>query len=342
MKTSDFDYHLPPELIAQTPVEPRDRSRLMVLNRKDRTIEHHTFPEITSYLNNGDTLVFNDSRVIPARLFGNKVDSDTKVELLLLRRWDKCIWETLARPGKRLKKGSRVILQKQSGESDKQTTAEVMEQREGGLRIVRFEDESILEELGEIPLPPYIHTIPSDPERYQTVYSRIKGSVAAPTAGLHFTPDLLHQLQHNGVHFAFCTLHIGLDTFQPLRLEDPAKHSIHTEHGELSKEAAAIINRSKKEGNKVIVAGTSTVRIVEAATKSGAVHPHKGDIDLFILPGHKFLTTDAMITNFHLPKSTLIMMVSAFADREFILHAYQQAIEHGYRFYSFGDAMLVL
>jgi S-adenosylmethionine:tRNA ribosyltransferase-isomerase len=343
MKTSDFDYQLPQELIAQTPLEPRDHSRLMVLDRKDRLIEHHTFTEITSYLDSGDTLVFNNSRVIPARLFGYKVDSGTKVELLLLRRWDKCLWETLARPGKRLKKGTTILLQKQSHESDdKKIMAEIIEQQEGGIRIVRFENESLLEELGEIPLPPYIHTPLSDSERYQTVYSKIKGSVAAPTAGLHFTPGLLGQLEQKGIHFAFVTLHIGLDTFQPVRLDDAEEHSIHTEYGELTEEAAILINQSRNEGKKVIVVGTSTARIVEAASESGRVKLFKGEIDLFILPGYRFRTTDAIITNFHLPKSTLIMMVSAFAGREFVLQAYEQAIAESYRFYSFGDAMMIL
>jgi S-adenosylmethionine:tRNA ribosyltransferase-isomerase len=342
MKTSNFDYQLPQELIAQTPLEPRDHSRLMVLNRKNHSIEHHTFSEITSYLDSGDTLVFNNSRVIPARLFGHKVDSGTKVELLLLRRWDTCLWETLARPGKRLKKGTTILLRKQPYEQDKQVMAEVIEQQEGGIRVVRFENESLLEELGEIPLPPYIHTPLSDSERYQTVYSKIKGSVAAPTAGLHFTPGLLSQLEQKGVRFAFVTLHIGLDTFQPVRIEDAEEHAIHTEYGELTEESAAVINQSRNNGKKVIVVGTSTVRIVEAASRTGKVKPFKGDVDLFILPGYRFRMTDAMITNFHLPRSTLIMMVSAFAGREFILEAYEQAIAESYRFYSFGDAMLIV
>jgi S-adenosylmethionine:tRNA ribosyltransferase-isomerase len=280
--------------------------------------------------------------VIPARLFGNKLNNETKVELLLLRRWDECLWETLARPGKKLKKGATILLHKDPYNVEKQVLAEIIEQREGGVRIVRFENESLLDELGEIPLPPYIHSPLSDSERYQTVYSKIKGSVAAPTAGLHFTPELLSQLEQKGIHFAFVTLHIGLDTFQPVRIDNPEEHVIHTEYGELAEDTATLINTTKNNGNKVVVVGTSTVRIIEAASVSGKVEPFKGNVNLFILPGYTFRTTDAMITNFHLPQSTLIMMVSAFTGREFILQAYEQAINNGYRFYSFGDAMLIL
>jgi S-adenosylmethionine:tRNA ribosyltransferase-isomerase len=341
MKVSDFDYHLPPELIAQTPLEPRDRSRLMVLNRADGSISHHHFFEIADYLQQGDTLVFNDSRVIPARLSGIKTDSSTRVELLLLRRLDNCIWETLARPGKKVTVGTEIKLTNKLSETAKEVLAEVIERGENGIRVVRFSDETMLEELGQVPLPPYIHTPLSQPERYQTVYARIKGSVAAPTAGLHFTPGLLKKLQQKGIQFAFVTLHIGLDTFQPVRVEDPKQHPIHTEYGEVSPETAALLNQARKAGKRIIAVGTSTVRLIEATAQSGTVQPLADQVNLFILPGYQFRITDAMITNFHLPKSTLLMLVSAFAGRDFIFKAYEQAMNLGYRFYSFGDAMLI-
>jgi S-adenosylmethionine:tRNA ribosyltransferase-isomerase len=342
METSDFDYNLPQELIAQTPLEQRDRSRLMVLHRNEGKIDHRLFTDISSFLEKGDTLVFNDSRVIPARLYGFRTDDGAGIELLLLRRWENCLWETLARPGKKLKKGTKIVLKRNSHEGETHLGAEVTAQKEGGIRLVRFESEDSLEELGEMPLPPYIHTPLPDWERYQTIYSRIKGSVAAPTAGLHFTPRLLGKLEEKGVNFVFVTLHIGLDTFQPVRSENPSDHVIHTERGELSEKAASMINEAKEDGKKVIGVGTSTIRIVEAASYSGKVAAFHGDVDLFILPGYKFHTIDAMLTNFHLPRSTLIMMVSAFAGEKLIRQAYEQAIQERYRFYSFGDAMLIL
>lgn len=341
MKVSDFDYHLPPELIAQIPVEPRDRSRLMVLNRNDGSIAHHHFSEIADYLQPGDTLVFNDSRVIPARLSGLKINSNTKVELLLLRRLDNCIWETLVKPGKKVTEGTEIKLTAPSFKTGKEVLARVMERGENGIRIVRFSDESMLEQLGQVPLPPYIRQPLSEPERYQTVYARIKGSVAAPTAGLHFTLGLLNELQQKEIQFAFVTLHIGLDTFQPVRVEDPRQHPIHTEYGEVSPETATMLNKSRKDGKRIIAVGTSTVRLIEAASQSGTVQPFHEQVKLFILPSYQFRITDVMITNFHLPKSTLLMMVSAFAGRDFIFKAYEQAMSLGYRFYSFGDAMLI-
>jgi S-adenosylmethionine:tRNA ribosyltransferase-isomerase len=313
----------------------------MVLNRNDGSIAHHHFSEIADYLQPGDTLVFNDSRVIPARLSGLKINNNTKVELLLLRRLDNCIWETLVKPGKKVTEGTEIKLTAPSFKTDKEVLARVMERGENGIRIVRFSDESMLEQLGQVPLPPYIRKPLFEPERYQTVYARIKGSVAAPTAGLHFTPGLLNELQQKEIQFAFVTLHIGLDTFQPVRVEDPRQHPIHTEYGEVSPETATLLNKSRKDGKRIIAVGTSTVRLIEAASRSGTVQPFHEQVSLFILPGYQFRLTDVMITNFHLPKSTLLMLVSAFAGRDFIFKAYEQAMSLGYRFYSFGDAMLI-
>ena len=342
MKTDDFDYQLPPEFIAQSPVEPRDHSRLMVLDRNRNTLTHHKFFEIAKFLQSGDTLVFNDSRVIPARLFGRKSNSTSKIELLLLRRIQEGVWETLVKPGKKVITGTVIELPDPSGEITTMVKAEVLEQRENGIRIVRFTDEEIIERLGHVPLPPYIRTPLTESERYQTIYSRIKGSVAAPTAGLHFTRTLLSRLQDKGIQFAFVTLHIGLDTFRPVREDTPSDHPIHTEYGEISLETAELLNKSKESGNRIIAVGTSTTRLIEAAAESGTVKPFNNNVDLFILPGYRFRMTDAMITNFHLPRSTLIMLISAFAGRDNILRAYNTAREEGYRFYSFGDAMLIL
>ena len=342
MKTSDFDYQLPPEFIAQRPVEPRDRSRLMVLNRGDQSIHHHRFFEIEDFLRSGDTLVFNDSRVIPARLFGSKNGTKMKVELLLLRRLQDNVWETLVKPGKKVPAGTVIDIPGPPDRPDEAIQAKVLEQREHGIRTVRFTDERILEQLGKVPLPPYIHTPLTETERYQTVYSKIKGSVAAPTAGLHFTRKLLSQLQSKGIQFAFVTLHIGLDTFRPVREDMPSAHPIHTEHGNISSEVAELLNQSRDKGNRIIAVGTSTIRLIEAASQSGTVSPFSGNIDLFILPGYRFRIIDAMITNFHLPRSTLIMLVSAFSGKDFIMRAYDTAQKEGYRFYSFGDAMLIM
>ena len=340
MKTSDFDYHLPPEFIAQTPVEPRDQSRLMVLYRSDSSLEHHYFYEIINYFHSGDTMVLNNSRVIPARILGQRYDSDTNVEILLLRRLDNNVWETLARPGRKLASGTKVRIANKA--IDTEINAEVLEHGEDGIRLVRFSDERLLQKFGRAPLPPYIHTPLADAERYQTVYAEINGSVAAPTAGFHFTPKLLNDVKKQGVHIAFVTLHIGIDTFQPVRVDNPGQHKIHKEYGNVTSEVANLLNRTRKEGKKIVAVGTSTVRLLEAAALSGIVQSFTGWVDLFILPGHQFHVTDAMVTNFHLPRSTLLMLVSAFAGRDFILEAYSQAKDHGYRFYSFGDAMLIL
>ncbi|MFC1931379.1 tRNA preQ1(34) S-adenosylmethionine ribosyltransferase-isomerase QueA [Chloroflexota bacterium] len=343
MKTSDFDYHLPPELIAQTPVEPRDNSRLMVLNRRDGSIVHRRFFEVVDYLEAGDVLVFNDSRVIPARLKGRRVDTGGVVEILLLRRLEANVWEVLLKRSKRLHIGTRVALVNETQNKPSSVLAEIIEESQGGLKVVRFSDETLLPELGEIPLPPYIRVPLSHPERYQTVYSRVAGSVAATTAGLHFTPELLKRLEQKNIQCLFVTLHIGLDTFSPVREEDPLKHPIHSEYGVLSQTVADQLSQAKREGRRVIGVGTTTVRILEQVAQLGNSPQSFGDwVNLFILPGHRFQMVDALITNFHLPRSTLLMLVSAFAGRELINQAYQEAIASRYRFYSFGDAMLII
>jgi S-adenosylmethionine:tRNA ribosyltransferase-isomerase len=337
MNTSDFDYPLPPELIAQTPAEPRDQSRLLVLRRSDGSLEHHRFSDIVDFIRASDVLVLNDTRVIPARLQGQK-GSGGRVEILLLRRLEPGLWEALVRPSQRIAVGERVEVGT--------AYVDVLERKEEGVRIVRFADEALVESLGQVPLPPYIHHYRGDRERYQTVYSREKGSVAAPTAGLHFTPRLLDRIREKGVDLVFVTLHVGLDTFRPIREEDPRQHRIHQEFGVLSPEAAGRLARARAEGRRIICVGTTAVRLVEqAALKSerpGEVHPFQGWVDLFILPGHRFRLVDAMITNFHLPRSTLLMLVSAFAGQELVRQAYAEAVRERYRFYSFGDAMLVL
>ena len=342
MKTSDFDYQLPPKLIAQAPLERRDQSRLMVLHRDGGAVEHRRFYEIINYLGSGDTMVFNDSRVIPARIIGQKSNNVGKVEILLLRRLDNNIWETLVQPGRKLTPGSEIRIVGAPATAGEEMKAEVLEKRDDGISTIHFSDDSLLEKFGRIPLPPYIHTPLEDPERYQTIYAVKNGSVAAPTAGLHFTSELLNQLRNKGVRLAFVTLHIGLDTFRPVRVEDPSRHAIHKEYGELTPEVAAMVSETREQGKKVISVGTSTVRLLEAAAQSGRIEPFRGWVDLLILPGYSFRVTDVMVTNFHLPRSTLLMMVSAFAGKDFILQAYEQAKGLNYRFYSFGDAMLIL
>ena len=342
MKTSDFDYFLPWELIAQTPVEPRDQSRLMVLNRSDGSIKHHNFFEITDYLRAGDILVFNNSRVIPARLKGRKVDSGGRVEILLLCRLDTNIWEALVKPGKRVNIGTRVEI---TNEGETKLLAEVTGLRQDGIKVISFSDETLLPELGEIPLPPYIHVPLVHPERYQTSYASAAGSVAAPTAGLHFTPELLSNIEQMGVHCLFVTLHVGLDTFRPVRVDDPLEHPIYNEYGVLAQGVASQLSQAKAEGRRVICVGTTTVRIIEQAAQVSSslpVEPFEGWVSLFILPGYQFRMVDALITNFHLPKSTLLMLVTAFAGRDFVNRSYKEAIASNYRFYSFGDAMLIL
>jgi S-adenosylmethionine:tRNA ribosyltransferase-isomerase len=346
VKTSDFDYALPAELIAQTPLEPRDHSRLMVVNRADGSIEHRRFFELADILGEGDVLVFNDSRVIPARLYGRKVESGGRVELLLLRRLEPNVWEALVRRGKRLPVGSTVIING-TGVDGKQgeLLAEIARYGENGVRMVRVSDEGLLAEFGHVPLPPYIHTPLSRPERYQTIYARISGSVAAPTAGLHFTPELLDKLEQRGVTLLFGCLHIGLDTFNPVRETDPRQHHIHREYGMVNEDTARRLSAAKREGRRIVCVGTTTMRLLEHVARSQGVDKlalFEGWVDLYILPGHRFRMVDAMITNFHLPRSTLLMLVTAFSGSELINRAYEEAVKAQYRFYSFGDAMLVL
>jgi len=348
MKTVDFDYYLPPELIAQTPIEPRDQSRLMVLNRSRSSLEHRRFFEIVNYLGSGDVLVFNDSRVIPARLSGRKVDTGGRLELLLLRRLEPKVWEALIRPGKRVRIGSRLELASDSVTDDRQgfkVLAEVVELRGEGIGVISFSDETPLPSLGRVALPPYIRVPLKAPERYQTVYASVAGSIAAPTAGLHFTPELISDIRSRGIRCLFVTLHVGLDTFRPVREDDPRQHPIHKEYGVMSQEVAAQLSQAKVEGRRVICVGTTTVRLVEAVAQASSpthLEPFEGWVSLFILPGHRFQIVDALVTNFHLPKSTLLMLVSAFAGRDFIMQAYCEAVAQKYRFYSFGDAILVL
>jgi len=338
MQTSDFDYTLPPERIAQTPVEPRHSSRLLVLHRSTSNLDHTTFWNIGDYLRPGDVLVINQTKVIPARLFAHK-PTGGKVELLLLRREDETTWEALV-GGKGLVAGKTLSLE--GG-----LEVEVLEVLEGSRRRLRFSGpvDATLERSGQIPLPPYIHTPLADRDRYQTVYAADSGSAAAPTAGLHFTPELMQSLESKGVGFARLTLHVGLDTFAPVTEADPAQHVIHTEWCELNPAAAKQINRARQAGGRIVAVGTTSVRTLESAAAFAApgeaVAPFSGPTSLFILPGYKFQAVDAMITNFHLPKSSLIMLVSAFAGREQILAAYAEAIRLEYRFYSFGDAMFI-
>jgi S-adenosylmethionine:tRNA ribosyltransferase-isomerase len=348
VRTGDFEYYLPSGLIAQSPAEPRDRSRLMVLNRENDSIEHRRFYEIVDYLRDGDVMVFNDSRVIPARLKGKRAGSGGGVEILLLRRLDVNLWEALVKPARRLQIGSRVEIKKDSLSADQpgsEILAEITGVRDGGIREVYLSDETLLMAMGEVPLPPYIHTPLARPERYQTVYARVAGSVAAPTAGLHFTPELFDRIEHQGVRCLFVTLHVGLDTFRPVTEDNPLEHAIYKEYGVLNRKVADELSRAKKEGRRIICVGTTTVRIVEQAAQDShplEIKPFEGWVDLFILPGYKFHVVDALITNFHLPRSTLLMLVTAFGGRECINRAYQEAIAQRYHFYSFGDAMLII
>lgn len=335
MKTSDFDYHLPESSIAQTPVEPRDSSRLLVLHRQTGEVEHKIFRNIRDYLKAGDLLVLNQTRVIPARIFARK-ETGGKVELLLLRKRDELTWEALV-GGKGLRVGKSV--QVEDGPK-----AEILEILEGSERLIRFSEpiEPYFPQIGNIPLPPYIHEKLNDPERYQTVFAKEVGSAAAPTAGLHFTPQLLDEIRALGVQVAYVTLHVGLDTFAPVNEDDPEEHKIHSEWCQLSQQTADLISETKRNGGRVIAVGTTSVRTLESAAEQTVVQAFAGPTTLFILPGYKFNVVDVMITNFHLPKSTLIMLVSAFAGREKVLSTYELAIKEGYRFYSFGDAMLIL
>lgn len=340
LKLSDYDYELPPERIAQRPLEQRDASRLMVLDRKTGELTHTYFNKLIDFLHKGDLLVINQTRVLPARLYANKVPTGGKVEILLLNRRDTHTWETLV-GGKRMTVGKQLRL-------EKGLNAEIQEVLDGPRRLVRFNQpiEPLLKSVGETPLPPYIHEKLEDPERYQTVYACEPGSSAAPTAGLHFTPELIDQLKDAGIGFANITLHIGMDTFAPVIEEDVSQHQIHSEWCHLSPEAAMKINKTRQEGGRVIPVGTTSVRVLEAgagkANKRNSVLAFEGPTHLYILPGYRFLMVDAMITNFHLPKSTLLMLVSAFTGREMILDTYKVAIRKKYRFYSFGDAMLII
>jgi S-adenosylmethionine:tRNA ribosyltransferase-isomerase len=348
MKTSDFDYNLPSELIAQSPVEPRDRSRLMVLNRENGLIEHRRFFEIVDYLRDGDVLVFNESRVIPARLRGRRVDSGGGVEFLLLRRLNTNLWEALVKPARRLRPGAVIEITNDSAVGDQlgaKLLAEVREVGQGGIREISFSDETLLLESGEVPLPPYIHVPLAQPERYQTVYARVAGSVAAPTAGLHFTPELFGEIERKGVKCLFITLHVGLDTFRPVIEDDPLEHTIYKEYGVMGKEVANELSQAKRDGRRIICVGTTTVRIVEQVAQvsnSPQLQPFEGWVSLFILPGYRFRMVDALITNFHLPRSTLLMLVTAFSGKELVNRSYQEAIAQRYRFYSFGDAMFII
>ena len=342
MHLSDFDYHLPPGLIAQHPLAVRDQSRLMVLDRRSHSIEHRYFFEIGRYLEPGDTLVLNNSRVIPARLNGLIEGSGRKAEVLLLRRLEDGNWEALARPGRRLMPGAQVRVHGIKPGVEGDLTVSILGTGEGGLRTVSLDGNIQPDGYGSMPLPPYIHARLVDDERYQTVYSKPDGSAAAPTAGLHFTPALLDDMKSRGVNTAFVTLHVGLDTFQPVRADDPARHHIHTEYGLVSRGTADLVNDTHSRGKRVVAVGTTSVRLIEASSQEGRSGPFEGQVGLFILPGYEFRVTDAMVTNFHLPKSTLLMMVSAFAGREFMLDCYEVAKKEGYRFFSFGDAMLIV
>ncbi|MCX4324298.1 MAG: tRNA preQ1(34) S-adenosylmethionine ribosyltransferase-isomerase QueA [Lachnospiraceae bacterium] len=341
LKKSDFYFDLPQELIAQDPLEDRSASRLLVLNRKTGAVEHHTFREITNYVRSGDCLVLNNTKVIPARLMGVKEDTGAAIEVLLLKRRDSNVWETLVKPGKKARPGAKIVF------GDGCLRAEVLDVVEEGNRLLRFDYEGIFEEvldrLGEMPLPPYITHKLQDKNRYQTVYAKYEGSAAAPTAGLHFTEELLAQIEEMGVNIAYVTLHVGLGTFRPVKADNILEHHMHSEHYEVTPETAELINRTKESGGRVICVGTTSCRTVEsAADESGRVQPGCGDTEIFIYPGYRFKVLDCLITNFHLPESTLVMLVSALAGRENVLAAYREAVEERYRFFSFGDAMLVI
>ncbi len=364
LKISDFDYELPTELIAQTPVEPRDASRLLIVHRTSQTFEHHHFRDIGTYLRPGDLLIANQSRVIPARLLGQRAETGGAVEVLLLsERTDlgHDYWETLVRPGRRLRAGA--VIEFYNSKQERRLLAEVGERTEAGGRIVRLyiphairQAEATnnpydimtvrhrVDELGRMPLPPYIHETLADPERYQTVYARIRGSAAAPTAGLHFTPQLLAQLRQQGIHVGFVTLHVGLDTFRPVEHEQVSEHKIHSEEIELDAPTAELISETRKAGGRVVAVGTTSVRVLESVANlyRGEIQPFKGHTRLFITPGYRYKVVDALITNFHLPRSTLLLLVSAFTGKELMERAYQEAIRERYRFFSFGDAMLLL
>ena len=340
MLRSDYAYHLPGELIAQHPLDRRDDSRLLCLGRGDGAICHRRFRELPQLLRSGDVLVMNDSRVLPSRLLGHREGTGGGAELLLLEQKGKDLWETLARPGKKLRPGSRVVF----GEG--LLTGEIVDTLEGGNRLVRFRYEgdsffAVLDRIGQMPLPPYITERLEDGERYQTVYSRQPGSAAAPTAGLHFTPELLEALRNKGIQTGFVTLHVGLGTFRPVKAENITDHHMHLEHYTVPGETARLVNAAKAEGRRVIAVGTTSCRTLESAWKEGALTPGPGSTGIFIYPGYRFQVLDGLITNFHLPESTLIMLVSAFAGYESTMNAYREAVQERYRFFSFGDAMFI-
>ena len=340
MKTSDFNFDLPQELIAQDPLEDRSSSRLMVLNKESGEIAHRIFHDITEYLHPGDCLVINDTKVIPARLIGTKEDTGAHIEILLLKRKENDVWETLVKPGKKARPGARISF------GDGLLVGEVMEVVEEGNRLIHFEYdgifEEILDQLGQMPLPPYITHQLQDKDRYNTVYAAHSGSAAAPTAGLHFTPELLKEIEEKGVDIARVTLHVGLGTFRPVKVDDVENHHMHSEFYMIDEEAAEKINRAKENGRKVICVGTTSCRTIEsAADENGKLKACSGWTEIFIYPGYKFKAIDGLITNFHLPESTLVMLVSALAGREHVLAAYEEAVKEKYRFFSFGDAMLI-
>ena len=340
MNVKDYDYDLPEELIAQDPLEDRSSSRLMVLDRQTGDVEHRHFTDILEYLHPGDCLVINNTKVIPARLFGVKEDTQAKIEVLLLKRKENDIWETLVKPGKKAKPGTKLVF------GDGLLTAEVVDVVEEGNRLIQFHYdgifEEILDQLGQMPLPPYITHQLKDKNLYQTVYAKYDGSAAAPTAGLHFTKELLQKVKDMGVDIAEVTLHVGLGTFRPVKVENVLDHHMHSEFYMVSQEAADKINRAKESGHRVIAVGTTSTRTLEAAAdENGRLHETSGWTEIFIYPGYQFKVIDALITNFHLPQSTLVMLVSALAGREHVLHAYEIAVKERYRFFSFGDAMLI-
>ena len=341
MKTSDFYYDLPKELIAQDPLEDRSSSRLLVLHRKSGRVEHRVFTDIVEYLKPGDCLVRNNTKVIPARLYGTRVDTGATIELLLLKRMENDVWETLVKPGKKARQGVVISF------GDGILTGEIIDVKEDGNRLIQFRYEGIFEEildqLGQMPLPPYItHTL-KDKNRYQTVYAKYEGSAAAPTAGLHFTEELFQKLEEKGVLVANVTLHVGLGTFRPVKVDDVSKHHMHTEFYQVTKEEADRINKAKQAGGRIVWVGTTSCRTIEsAADENGVLKPGQGDTDIFIYPGYSFKMMDVLITNFHLPESTLLMLVSALAGKEQVMRVYEEAVRERYRFFSFGDAMIIL
>jgi len=341
LKTSDFYYDLPKELIAQDPLEDRSSSRLLVMHRKSGRVEHRVFTDIVEYLKPGDCLVRNNTKVIPARLYGTRVDTGATIELLLLKRMENDVWETLVKPGKKARQGAVISF------GDGILTGEIIDVKEDGNRLIQFRYEGIFEEildqLGQMPLPPYItHTL-KDKNRYQTVYAKYEGSAAAPTAGLHFTEELFQKLEEKGVLVANVTLHVGLGTFRPVKVDDVSKHHMHTEFYQVTKEEADKINKAKQAGGRIVCVGTTSCRTIEsAADENGVLKPGQGDTDIFIYPGYSFKMMDVLITNFHLPESTLLMLVSALAGKEQVMRVYEEAVQERYRFFSFGDAMIIL